>query len=331
VPTPVYLSLDGVEIPVNVNAGGLLEPERSGETVRMHDNSLRTTEDASAAKRVWAFTTIPLVSGDVEIVRALLRGGVPRTADGYAITREAGAVSVFPRLGRITHVEYGPADFRYVVAFTLHEISGLQYGGVVTSLTLANLVSPDDTGANAWPAPTSAGGPLMLISPDVSGAGVSSGPVTTAEAVECATEDCIGRCDEVITDLMTWRAPGVPAPAILDGFAQVSVLAIGPAGGSPWARIAFTGQLEIVRAGVVVAGPFQFGYMFPFFAGGTVSAFTVSPLAVGLEAGDQPQFTLQSALALLACGTDNGLRPSYLYGGSWGATLTLPGTLVYPP
>lgn len=323
---PEYLTLNGVPIPCRApGGGGLAEPERSGEMLRMHDNSLTSSENPAQHKRVWNFQTIPLTAAEWLAIEPLLKGGIIRTADGYAITRGGGSVAVYVRRREVQHEPNTDTDFGYMVAFSCYEVYGLATGGVSTQLYMPYTTSPDDDGLGAYPTPDGSPSFLGLINttppPPFS---QPSATCTDPVAAPCSSVGCVGRCADVVTSVQRWRSNPMLA-GILDGFARAEVLAVLPFGGStPWARIAFSGLLQVVRAGVVVLGPWQCGMDFPFFGGGVMTLPTLSPIAAATLDDDQIEFTLTVVLALKACGVDDGNRPNFSYGGS----LFLPGTWV---
>lgn len=121
-PTPEYLALGSLVVLVSAAAGRVHEPERSGEVVRMYDNSLRSSENTAQRKRTWEFTTAALTGAEWGALQPVLEGGAAIAASGYALLRTAGTVTVYPMLGEVTHADASGTDIFYSVTFTLHEV-----------------------------------------------------------------------------------------------------------------------------------------------------------------------------------------------------------------
>lgn len=325
---PEYLTLDGVPIPCSApGGGGLLEPERSGELIRMHDNSLVSTENPAQLKRVWQFATKPLTASEWAVIWPMLRGGALHTAAGYAITRGAGSASVLPVLQDVTHEPDGDTDFRYRARFLLREAFGLAEGGTISSFALSDLVSPDDDGSGSYPITvTGATGQLNLAEPTAR-VNYTSRYATAGVVTPCAPVGCPpGGCADTITAIQRWRTR-LLNPGLLDGVASAWVLSSFAQSFAPWSRVSLSGYFDVIRAGAIVAGPYQCALAFPPFFGGGCYIPTLSPIAFALLLNDQVEFTLTTVLALKNCVADPGTRPLVLYGWQY-SNMALPGLIT---
>lgn len=310
---PEYLTLDGVPIPCSApGGGGLLEPERSGELIRMHDNSLVSTENPAQQKRVWQFATAPLSASEWAAIWPLLRGGAIHIADGYAVTRGAGSASVLPVLQDVTHEPDGDGDFRYRARFLLREAFGLATGGVISQFALSNLVSPDDDGSGSYPNTVAATpGQLNLAEPLV--------------VFNWASRYATAALPNAVTAIQRWRTRPLN-PGLLDGFPIAWVLA-SYAASFPWARVALSGYFQVIRGGAIVSGPYQCAPAFPPFFGGSMYLPSLTPMAFALLLNDQVEFTLTTELTLKTGFADDNNRPLVVYGYQY-SNMTLPGNIT---
>lgn len=314
-----YLTLDGVNVPVQ--RGGLLEPSRYGETVRMYDNTLRSTEEPTLRTRRWQFTTGPLSGAEWDAIRPLIRSVAIRTALGYAVTRGAVGIAVLCVPGEVTHEPAGDTDIAYVATFILLErgTGSGAIGGTTTGLYLYGDAS--DIGGGA-------------LRTGVSGGSSAGGEATGGAPALCGT--LVGgvcdtlRCPAVTTIVATWYSDPATADGMLDGPAFLSVGAIGI---NPWGtwwtqRVGF--QMAIYRAGSVVSGPYAFTTAAVDFSGGTVVLQTVSPLvAVPILTGDRLKFEALTIIGINGCASDDGFRPRMGYGGFFPPSVVIPGTVLF--
>lgn len=79
-----YLVAAGITLPIRTDAGGVQEREWLGESVRMFDNSLRSTRQSG--KRAWERQTAWLSAADFAALEAALLG----SADGVGIVTCSG-------------------------------------------------------------------------------------------------------------------------------------------------------------------------------------------------------------------------------------------------
>lgn len=304
---PEYLTLNGVVIPCQ--EGGETEPSVYGETVRMYDNSIRSTEEPDFRTRRWQFRTGPLKGAEWDVIAPILRNTSVLSAAGYAIDRTGAAVSVLCVLGEVPNEEDGDADVGYVASFTLYE----RLSVLTTNPSSLFYLTGVANGADLL---------LRLGSPEPGegGLGVSGGTVSACGA----GDPCVGApCAATLTVLDTWRSLAV-ADNTLDGTATLAASAIGINPWGTWWRMSLTATLRIERAGVVVEGPFAFTAQGVDFSGGGILLQTVSALnAVEVLTGDEVVLDVISIMGMNACRADDGFRPSFFYGGA-GAVLNLP-------
>lgn len=316
-----YLRLNGVEIPCQ--RGGLLEPSRYGERVRMYNNRLRSTEEPDFRTRRWQFATGPLDGAEWLAIAPVLRSTAVLAGTGMALTRGETAIAVLCVLGEVTHLPKGDTDIRYEAVFTLYERSTASsaIGGVTTPLVLFGDPSPVGGGSfRAGPGGTgtAAGGEASGGVPITCGSTLPAGGCDTA------------RCPSVTTIIGTWYSDVVTVDTMLYGQAQFNGGAVGINPWGSWWTQRVGIQMSIYRAGAVVAGPFPFTTRAVDFSGGSVTLVTVNPLVnVPVLAGDRLKFEYLSIIGLNGCTPDDGFRPRMGYGGFFPPNVVVPATLVF--
>lgn len=311
-----YLTLNGVPIPCK--AGGGLPPSRYGETVRMYNNRLRSTEEPNWRTRIWSFVTGPLTGAEWAVIRPLLVATGAVAAGGYAITRGLTTVACLVVPGEIPNEPDGDTDARFVASFQLLEQSAVTatVGGPQTAIYLEAAASSFGAGYRV----ASVGGGLPG-EPFYLGVG---GPDPAVPIDGCA---CPGQCAPLTSLLQQWITDPLLATTLWGmGYLFSSGIFINPWG--TWYRASLGMQVSLVRAGAVVAGPFPFTTSGTFFAGGPISMQLVSPL-VSLPVLDDDRLMFQQFTIMgMNCGrTDDGFRPSMGTGGT-NCQIIMPGSIV---
>lgn len=311
-----YLTLNGTPIPCK--AGGGLPPSRYGETVRMYNNRLRSTEEPLRRTRLWSFTTAPLTGAEWAVIRPLLVAVGAVAAGGYAITRGTVTVACLVIPGEIPNEPDGDTTARFVASFQLLEQSSATalVGGPTSTIYLESAASSFGAGYRV----AKVGGALPG-EPFYDGVG---GPDPAVVIDGCA---CPGQCAPLVSLLQKWITEPLLACTLFGlGYLASSGIFINPWG--TWYRASLGMQVSLVRAGVVVAGPFPFTTSGTSFSGGPVSMQLVSPL-VNLPVLDNDRLMFQQFTVMgMNCGTtDDGFRPSMGTGGL-NCGITMPGNIV---
>lgn len=303
-----YLTLNGVVIPCK--AGGGLLPSRYGETLRMYNGRLRSTEEPLWRTRVWQFTTGPLTGAEWAVIRPVLVSIGLVNAGGYAITRGLTTVPCLVIPGEIPNEPDGDTTARFVASFQLLERSAATslIGGVESVLKLVNVASDLPAARLAYIGPTPPGG----------------GNVTGGDAEPCACPPA--QCPSVTTVIGTFYSNPLAGPQVLSGPGRLDAGGIGINPWGTWWRMRLGMKLSVTdSAGVVLSGPYAWTTTAVQFDGGAISLFTVSPLvAVALPDLGRLKFEVLSIMGMNCDRGEDGFRPTM----TLPATITLPGSLV---
>lgn len=113
----MYMSLDGITIPVNKDSGAQPESEFFGSEEYADDGTLRSS--VRLERRKWEVTTIPISQAAMTALEAAVALG--RYIPLVGTSANGGPVNVSARITNRTHKKESNTAIRYIVALRLKE------------------------------------------------------------------------------------------------------------------------------------------------------------------------------------------------------------------